>query len=55
MSTQVESVAEAVVEEVQVSTTTQVSPVVSRSLVEQLVGSARVQGVTIDGEGGLLA
>lgn len=54
MSTQLESVAEAAVEEVQM-TTTVVSPVVDRGLVEQLVGGARAQGLAIDGEGGLLA
>jgi|GEM_PF-3500872 len=54
MSTQVEAVAEAAVEEVQVSTT-QTSPVVDQRLIAQLVGNARAQGVAIDGEGGLLA
>ncbi|NYI68239.1 transposase-like protein [Spelaeicoccus albus] len=41
-------------EEVQVPTT-DISPVVDQSLVAQLVGEARAQGVAIDGEGGLLA
>lgn len=55
MSTQIEAVAEAPVEDgVQMSTTV-VSPVVNRRLVARLVGDARSQGVTIDGEGGLLA
>ncbi|GAB3570841.1 IS256 family transposase [Spelaeicoccus albus] len=54
MSTQVESAVEAPVEEVQVPTT-DISPVVDQSLVAQLVGEARAQGVAIDGEGGLLA
>ncbi len=54
MGTLVEPVAEAVVEEVQVSTT-QGSPVVDQTLIAQLVGNARAQGVAIDGEGGLLA
>jgi putative transposase len=55
MSTQVEAVAEAPGEDgVQMSTTV-VSPVVDRRLVARLVGDARSQGVTIFGEGGLLA
>ncbi|NVN00842.1 IS256 family transposase, partial [Arthrobacter sp. SDTb3-6] len=55
MSTQVELGAEATVEEVQQVSTIEVSPVVDRGLVAQLVGDARSQGVAIDGEGGLLA
>lgn len=49
MRTQVESVTE----EVQVMT--HVLPVVDRSLVEQLVGGARAQGIAIDGRVELLA
>ena len=53
MSMQVESVAVVAEEEVQVLTLDD-PPLVDRGLVEQLVGSARAQGVSIDGEGGLL-
>ena len=54
MSTQVESVADVAEEEVQVLTMGD-PPVVDRGLVDQLVGAARAQGVSIDGEGGLLS
>lgn len=55
MSTKLEAVAEAPVEEEVLVSMTQGSPVVDRSLIEQLVGGARARGVSIDGEGGLLA
>lgn len=55
MSTQVESVARAPVEDAVQVSSTDVSAVVDRGLIEQLVGWARAQGVAIDGEGGLLA
>lgn len=54
MSTQIESVAEAAVEQVEVPVAV-VSPVVDQSLIDQLVGGARAQGVAIDGEDGLLS
>jgi len=49
MRTRVAPVTEAAVEEVPV--TTQMSPVVSMSLVEQLVAAARAGGAAIDGMG----
>lgn len=57
MSKQVETVPVAVVEgaEAAVSTTTKQPPVVDRGLVAQLVGDAQRQGLSVDGEGGLLA
>lgn len=56
MSTQVEPVAELALMEVEEHVTTTVEPpVVDRALVAQLVGHAQRQGLSVDGEGGLLA
>lgn len=52
MSTQVELVAEATVEEVQQVSTIEVSPVVDRGLVAQLVGDARSRGSRSTGRAG---
>ena len=56
MSRQVETAPVAVLEgdETVVATVTQ-QPVVDRGLVAQLVGEAQRQGLSVDGEGGLLA
>ncbi len=57
MSRPVETVPVAVTEGVEpgVVTTGPVVPVVDRGLVAQLVGDAQRQGLSVDGEGGLLA
>ena len=56
MSTQVEPVVEAADVEVEDQVTTvEQPPVVDRQLVARLVGDAQRQGLSVDGEGGLLA
>lgn len=57
MSMQVEPVAEAVVTQVkeQVTTSAEQALVVDKALVARLVGDAQRQGLSVDGEGGLLA
>lgn len=55
MSTQVEPVAEAAVMEVEEHVATVEPPVVDRALIAQLVGDAQRQGLSVEGEGGLLA
>ncbi|SDB80408.1 Transposase (or an inactivated derivative) [Raineyella antarctica] len=56
MSMQVEPVVESALMEVEEHVTTTVeSPVVDRALVAQLVGDAQRQGLSVEGEGGLLA
>ncbi len=57
MSRQVETAPAAVVEGAGMAVTTKVKqpPVVDRGLVAQLVGDAQRQGLSVDGEGGLLS
>ena len=56
MSMQVEPVAGAVVTEVEEQVTAAEQPlVVDKALVARLVGDAQRQGLSVDGEGGLLA
>lgn len=55
MSVQVEPVAEPVLMEVEEDVATAEPPVVDRALIAQLVGDAQRQGLSVEGEGGLLA
>ena len=55
MSMQVEPVAEPALTKVEDRVTTAELPVVDKALVAQLIGDAQRQGLSVDGEGGLLA
>ena len=55
MSMQVEPVVEPVISEGEVPVASAELPVVDRALVSQLVGEAQRQGLSVEGEGGLLA